>query len=347
MNSFCPSDFTAFYSSKDAVYLIYSGRKYLDDLERLLAYWSSNKISVPDIYVVLPTTCTVSSSSILNSFHYVQLHHILILFSIFSLRISDLLSRRKCVYVDIMPSRLSPLLLFCALLLRLDYCCVVHNHRTFVTSTSLIQRITDCFIVNLIWLLSPRISFLSARVFEQEINAVLKNPARFVRLPFPLYLNRNISNSSLPIPNASRPSQFSVLIWGRETPYKDFVLVKSVAAYAMRANLPVKFEIRGKLTPSTAAIFNGLNNVYLKNEFVSFSTLVDLHKVVYIVWFPYSDISQSGALRISMEFGSKILIPSIALQQCLECEYKNYVSYSDCTELIKKFDSIFPSNAVS
>lgn len=347
MNSFCPKDFTDFYSSKDAVYLIYSGRKHLDDLERLLAYWSYNKIPIPRIHIVLPRTCNVSSSSVLNTFHYVQVHHFFIAFLIISRRISDVLSRRKCVYVDIMPSRLSPILLLCALFLRLDYCCVIHNHRTFMTSTSLFQRTTDRLIVNLIWLLSPRIAFLSTRVFEQENHAVSKNFPRFLRLPFPLDVNRNIPSRKLVVPNATSYSHFSILIWGRETPYKDFTIVKSVAAYAKRINLPLKFKIRGKLTASTEAIFDGMDNVDVENEFVSSSDLIGLHKDAYMVWFPYSDISQSGPLRISMEFGSKILIPKIAVQQCLECEYIDYLSYSGYSDLIQKIESIMPSKEVS
>ena len=68
-------------------------------------------------------------------------------------------------------------------------------------------------------------------------------------------------------------------------------------------------------------------NVISINCYADMITINYFRKLTDFEFFPYVDISQSGPIRLAMEKDRRLIIPEIALSQCEEASYKNYIIY--------------------
>ena len=299
------------------LYWIYLGKScHLDDLERLL--FSYRDLSVKN-NVLLHKKCCKKVNKIKNVDYLFHKN----IFSIFRKLIK--FRNKSTLIISTNINFYCLILLIIEKLFSLNIIHIVHNQTSFKSSYGILQSNLEKFLTSIFWNLPNKRAVCSTHVYNSQLKI---NPK--IRSKETFYAGFPLINKSSKIPESKRIGKTTnTLIWGRQTPYKS---IKDIDLYVdfcesnkinMDIILLTKFNKNERLESRRGSYVRLLSIDCYADK----STIDYFREVADFEFFPYLNISQSGPIRLAMENGKKIIIPKIALSQCEEANYKNYIIY--------------------
>ena len=201
---------------------------------------------------------------------------------------------------------------------------IIHNHPTFKADNLIFKLLIGRMIEILSILISDKVIFTAPHIKSKweksNIFRIFKFSSKcksFKRIfafeDGSLENDRTTNNYRL---SQTLFKEIDIYSWGRSTPYKDLKIllrIFDIAPTYLKNRLRINIIHYGKISSRT--IFENDKNsnaqISIINNRPSFQEIEYIHNDADYIIFPYTDMSQSGPMRLSMEYGSTILVPKL------------------------------------
>lgn len=223
------------------------------------------------------------------------------------------------------PSYLSIFFILFMKLRKIKVISVIHNHLDFRSDSSPLKSVIGKFIAISSIILSDSVIFTAPHIKNKWVkNKLFKifnlsNKCKSYRRIFAFndpIINQKKTKTSIFI-NIYERKIIDIYSWGRSTPYKDLSMLYNIFQNSknyLKPNLGLNLIHYGTTTSSKPFFLfheDSISKLSIINKRPSFEELNHIHYDADFIIFPYTDMSQSGPMRFSREFGSNILVPKM------------------------------------